>query len=203
MAIYDVKKVHRWLYAPPQGRFDVVDVPPMRYLAVDGHGDPNTTPAYPKAVRALYAVAYTLRSAQKAAGRPFVVSPLEGLWRATDPAAFVRREKSAWNWTMLIALPEWVSDAEVTAARRAARTRTDVDVAGVDVLALDEGRCVQTLHVGSYDDEGPVLDRLHREFMPEHGLTFHGDHHEIYLGDPRRTPAERLRTVLRQPVRAG
>lgn len=203
MAIYDVKKVHRWLYAPPQGRFDVVDVPPMRYLAVDGHGDPNTTPAYPKAVRALYAVTYTLRSAQKAAGRPFVVSPLEGLWRATDPAAFVRREKSAWNWTMLIALPEWVSDAEVTAARRAARTRTDVDVAGVDVLALDEGRCVQTLHVGSYDDEGPVLDRLHREFMPEHGLTFHGDHHEIYLGDPRRTPAERLRTVLRQPVRAG
>ncbi len=203
MAIYDVKKVHRRLYAPPQGRFDVVDVPPMRYLAVDGHGDPNTTPAYPKAVRALYAVAYTLRSAQKAAGRPFVVSPLEGLWRATDPAAFVRREKSAWNWTMLIALPEWVSDAEVTAARRAARTRTDVDVAGVDVLALDEGRCVQTLHVGSYDDEGPVLDRLHREFMPEHGLTFHGDHHEIYLGDPRRTPAERLRTVLRQPVRAG
>ncbi|MFD1718224.1 GyrI-like domain-containing protein [Georgenia deserti] len=203
MAIYDVKKVHRRLYAPPQGRFDVVDVPPMRYLAVDGHGDPNTTPAYPKAVRALYAVAYTLRSAQKAAGRPFVVSPLEGLWRATDPAAFVRREKSAWNWTMLIALPEWVSDAEVTAARRAARTRTDVDVAGVDVLAHDEGRCVQTLHVGSYDDEGPVLDRLHREFMPEHGLTFHGDHHEIYLGDPRRTPAERLRTVLRQPVRAG
>ena len=103
---------------------------------------------------------------------------------------------------MLIPLPEVVSEDDITAGlERAARRRPDLPVADVRVLLLDEGRCLQVMHVGSYDDEGPVLDRLHHEVMPARGLDFNGRHHEIYLGDPRRMAPERLKTVLRQPVR--
>jgi hypothetical protein len=199
----DLKRIYRELYAPSARDFTLVDVPPMRYLAVDGHGDPNTATAYAEAVEALYAVAYALKFRSKRdLGRDFVVAPLEGLWRADDPATFVTRDKSAWDWTMLIAQPEWVDEALVADAIAAARAKGDRP--GLDVVhlrELHEGSAAQILHVGSYDDEGPTLARLHDEWMPRHGLTFAGDHHEIYLSDPRRTAPEKLKTVLRQPVR--
>ena len=199
----DLKRIYRELYAPSARDFTLVDVPPMRYLAVDGHGDPNTATAYAEAVEALYAVAYAVKFRSKRdLGRDFVVAPLEGLWRADDPATFVTRDKSAWDWTMLIAQPEWVDEALVTDAVAAARAKGDRP--GLDLVHLSElheGSAAQILHVGSYDDEGPTLARLHDEWMPQHGLTFSGDHHEIYLSDPRRTAPEKLKTVLRQPVR--
>lgn len=202
---YDVKRDRRELYGASTRDFEMVDVPPMRYLAVDGHGDPNTAAEYADAVEALFGVAYAVKFASKRQlGRDFVVAPLEGLWRADDPESFVTREKDAWSWTMLIAQPEWIVEAMVTAAIAAVRAKGDrAALDRVQVRELREGRSAQILHVGSYDDEAPTLARLHHEWMPQHGLTFNGDHHEIYLSDARRTAPEKLRTILRQPVRTA
>jgi len=194
---YDIKKALPALYAPKPGGFHVVDVPEIAFLMVDGHGDPNTSPAYTEAVTALYTLSYTVRAIAKAElGRVHTVGPLEGLWSADDPAVFAAREKSAWDWTMMISQPAWITPDVVEAAKRKKKA-----VDGVRFASYAEGRSVQVLHVGSYDDEAAVLAALHREYLPEHGLTFNGRHHEIYLSDPRRTAPEKLRTILRQPVR--
>ncbi|GAA1805483.1 GyrI-like domain-containing protein [Agromyces neolithicus] len=200
---YDLKRAHRDLYAPSAKDFAVVDVPAMNYLAVDGSGDPNRSTAYADAVETLFGVAYAVKfRSKRGLGRDFVVGPLEGLWRAEDPAAFVTRDKASWSWTMLIAQPEWITEALVGEAVAAVRAKGEKSA--LDRLRLErlhEGASAQILHVGSYDDEAPTLARLHDEWMPQHGLTFNGDHHEIYLSDARRTAPAKLRTVLRQPVR--
>ena len=203
MEKYDVKRARRELYSATKD-FTVVDVPPLQYLAVDGHGDPNTATAYTEAVEALYSVAYTVKFASKGLGQDFVVGPLEGLWRADDPAAFVAGDKAAWDWTMLINQPDWITPEMVAAAIEKAGTKKPLPA--LDRLSLrtfEEGQSVQILHVGSYDDEGPTLARLHHEYMPAHQLTFNGDHHEIYLSDPRRVAPAALKTILRQPVIAA
>ena len=110
MPSYDIKKALPALYAPKRGGFHVVDVPEIAFLMVDGHGDPNTSPAYTEAVTALYTLSYTVRAIAKAdLGRVHTVGPLEGLWSADDPAVFVTREKSAWDWTMMISQPAWIT----------------------------------------------------------------------------------------------
>jgi hypothetical protein len=201
----DVKQDRKALYRPGTADFVEVDVPPATYLAVDGHGDPNTAPAYAAAVGALYAAGYATRAALKArTGDDFVVGPLEGLWTSADPAAFTARSKADWDWTMLIPLPDPVHADDAAQGQAAAAARKpDLPVADVRVQRLHEGRALQILHVGPYDDEGPTLARLHHEVMPRLGLTWNGPHHEIYLGDPRRSAPGTLRTVLRQPVRAA
>ncbi|WP_307844681.1 GyrI-like domain-containing protein [Actinotalea solisilvae] len=191
-------------YAARRGEIRLVEVPSMRYLAADGQGDPNTSPDYTAALEALYPLAYTLKFASKRElGRDYVVPPLEGLWWADDPAAFTtRRDTNAWSWTLLLLVPDWLGTEHVDAARAdVARKKPEVAVDRVRLEELDEGLCAQTLHVGSFDDEGPVLADLHDRFVPEHGLVMTGRHHEIYLSDPRRTAPEKLRTILRQPVR--
>lgn len=202
---YDVKDALRELYRPPAKDFAEVEVPPLRYLAVEGEGDPNTSPAYAAAVQALYAVAYGVKFASRRDhDRDLVVAPLERLWRADDPAAFRRREKADWRWTILIHQPDWITDGDVEAAKEKAAAKADADALGrLSLIELHEGRSLQILHIGPYDAEGPTLARLHDEVMPSRGLTWNGDHHEIYLGDPRRSAPEKLRTILRQPVRAA
>lgn len=199
----DVRRTLPHLYAPRNRDWRPVEVPELIYLAIDGEGDPNTSQAYADAVAALYSVAYPLKMASKRElGRDYVVPPLEGLWHADDPSVFVTREKSAFRWTMLILVPDWIEPARVDdALESAARRKPGLPVADVRVETLAEGPCLQALHVGSYDDEGPLLADLHDRIMPERGLTFAGRHHEIYLGDPRRSAPEGLRTILRQPVR--
>ncbi len=190
-------------YRAPRGEFRVLDVPAAQYLMVDGHGDPNTDPAYQAALEALYPVAYKLKFASKQRlGRDYVVPPLEGLWWADDMEAFTaRRDKSQWRWTMLLLVPEWLGGDDADRAIEQVRSKGAPErLADVRLGALEEGLCVQTLHVGSFDDEAPLLDRMHRGFIPEQGLRMTGRHHEIYLSDPRRTAPERLRTLLRQPV---
>jgi hypothetical protein len=200
---YDVKKIHRELYSPPSKDFTVVDVPEFRYIAVDGSGDPNTSPAYANAIGALYGVAYTLKFAsKKTLGRDFAIGPLEGLWRADDPTVFTARRKDSWDWTMMISQPDWITEDMVGAGIDSVSKKKDNPaLADMRLLTLIEGSCVQILHIGSYDDETPILDRLHNRYLPEHGLTFNGDHHEIYLSDARRTAPAKLRTILRQPVK--
>lgn len=197
----DLKTERKDLYSPPAGRFVEVVVPEMTFLAVDGHGDPNTSQDYRHAVEALFAVSYAAKFLSKRElGRDYVVLPLEGLWSARDLTAFVRGAKDEWEWTMLIRQPEWIDAAMLSRARDGAHTKRLPALSLLRCTTLTEGRCVQTLHVGSYDDEAPLLRELHQEYLPALGMAPIGRHHEIYLNDPRRTPPAKLKTVLRQPV---
>ncbi|NMR20273.1 GyrI-like domain-containing protein [Cellulomonas fimi] len=192
-------------YRAKAGELRILEVPPLQYLMLDGHGDPNTAPEYADALGALYPMAYGLKFASKnELGRDYVVPPLEGLWWADDMSAFTTaRDKSAWSWTLLLLVPEWISAETVEVVREAARAKPAVSTTALERVrleTLDEGLCVQTLHVGSFEAEGPVLDDLHHRFIPEHGLVLTGKHHEIYLSDVRKVAPEKLRTILRQPV---
>ena len=200
----DFKRDLKHLYQPPAGQFTLIEVPAMQFLMLDGHGDPNSTPAYQEAVEALYAVAYKLKFASKQQlGRDYAVMPLEGLWWAEDMASFTaRRDKSEWDWTMMIMQPEWVTEemfGEATAV--VAKQKALPALAKLRLEPYHEGQSVQMMHIGSYEDEAPTLHKLHHEFMPANQLAFNGRHHEIYLSDPRRVAPEKLKTVLRQPVR--
>lgn len=203
MAAIDLKKKLD-AYQAKKGVFRVVDVPPMQYLMIDGAGDPNSAPAYTDAVTALYPLAYTLKFASRRdLGVDTVVMPLEGLWHADDMESFTsRRDKSAWLWTLMIMVPDHVTPEMFEAAVAAVSKKKDVSpaVGSVRLDTLEEGRCVQTLHVGSFDDEAPLLEEMHHRYIPENGLTMRGRHHEIYLSDMRRVEPAKLRTILRQPV---
>ncbi len=203
MPSYDIKQQRKDLYAPKPREFTLVDVPPLGFLIVDGHGDPNTSPAYREAVEALFATSYAVRSAARTKlAQVHTVGPLEGLWSAADLDTFRTRDKDAWDWTMMIVQPDWVTEELVADGVAAARKKNLPALEHLRFERLTEGCSAQILHVGSYDDEAPTIDRLHREFLPAHGLVPVGRHHEIYLSDPRRTEPARLRTILRQPVSA-
>jgi hypothetical protein len=203
VAKVDFKKELKHLYRPSAKNFEVVDVPPMNFLMIDGHGDPNVAQSYVDAVEALYAVAYKMKfMSKKATGQDYVVPPLEGLWWAEDMDTFtVSRDKSAWDWTMMIMTPDWVSRSVFAEAIEVIEKSKDLPaLEKIRLEVFREGLSVQILHVGSYDDEGPTISTLHQEFMPEKGLKENGKHHEIYLSDPRRVAPEKLKTILRQPV---
>ncbi|MDA8393528.1 MAG: GyrI-like domain-containing protein [Actinomycetota bacterium] len=199
---YDVKKALKNLYAARSGAFEILDVPEMSFLMVDGHGDPNTAPAYREAVEALYSASYAVRAVAKATtGRVHTVAPLEALWSAEDWEVFRTRDKDAWGWTLMIAQPDWITfDMVEMALADARRKKPMAALRHVGFERYREGRSVQILHVGSYDEEGPTLERLHKDFLPANALRPTGRHHEIYLSDTRKTPPAKLRTILRQPV---
>lgn len=190
-------------YRAVRGRFRIIQLPEMRYLMIDGHGDPNTSPSYAQALHTLYPVAYTLKFASKRElGRDYVVPPLEGMWWADDMEVFTAaRDKSQWDWTLMLLVPEWIDETMCHAAVDVVRAKGSTErLDGVRVEMLAEGLCVQTLHLGSYDSEADVLEEMHREFIPGQGLDLRGKHHEIYLSDPRKVAPDKLRTILRQPV---
>lgn len=190
-------------YKARLGEIRILDVPQLHYLMIDGHGDPNTSSEWSGAITTLYPVAYGLKFISKnELGRDYVVMPLEGLWWADDMNTFTTlRDKSQWNWTAMIMVPDWTTPEMLEQAKsRAAAKNSDLSLNALRMETLSEGLCVQTLHLGSYDDEGPILQRMHDEFIPENGLRMTGKHHEIYLSDSRRVAPEKLRTILRQPV---
>jgi hypothetical protein len=190
-------------YQAERAGFRVVDVPDMHYLMIDGYGDPNSSPAFSEAIEALYPVAYKLKFASKLdLGRDYVVPPLEGLWWADDMSIFTdARDKSRWHWTLMLMVPEWIEHPMVSrAVEQAAAKNPSARLGEVRLEMLCEGRCVQTLHVGSFDDEAEVLAQMHDVFIPGRGLRMVGKHHEVYLSDFRRVAPEKLRTILRQPV---
>ena len=197
------KKTLKHLYTPSTKEFSVVEVPRMQFLMIDGHGDPNTAEEYKEAVEALYAVAYKIKFACKQKlERDYTVPPLEGLWWAENMDTFtVNRDKSTWDWTMMIMQPDWISPTLFGSA--VAEVQKKKGLPGLQAIRLEsysEGLAVQILHLGSYDDEGPMLYKMHHEFIPKRGYTMTGKHHELYLSDPRKVPPEKLKTVLRQPV---
>ena len=200
----DFKHVLKALNAPPADRFVKVEVPPMWFAKVDGTGDPNTAPAYQQAVQCLYGVSYGMKfAAKQKREQDYVVPPLEGLWWADDPVAFTARKKDLWRWTMMIMVPDFVTREMFDAAVTKTQNKIGTLPQSLRFERYEEGRALQTLHIGPYDAEAPTLAALHDRIMPDRGLTFNGAHHEIYLSDPRRTAPARLRTILRQPVRPG
>lgn len=199
------------LYGARRGVVDVVDVPELLYAAVDGRGAP-ADPAFAAALKGIYTVAYGVRFALRERGVDERVSPLEALWESPDPAGdyaaalaaggFTAQDMSEWSWTALLHLPWAATDAVVAEVRAAALRRHPALRAQVDAVRVErwrEGLCAQTLHVGPYAEELETVQLLHR-FVADHGYRPAGRHHEIYLGDPRRTAPQRLRTVLRQPI---
>lgn len=198
----DLKKQHKALYTAPRGKFEIIEVPPLTFVQLDGAGDPNTAAAYRDGVSWLYSVSYAMKFAAKATlGRDYVVGPLEALWWSDDMSTFQTRQKSQWNWTIMIVQPDFATPALFAGAVDKAGKRFGAPPASLRLEACHEGLSVQTLHVGSYDDEAPTLARLHQEFIPANGLRETGHHHEIYLSDPRKVAPEKLKTILRQPVR--
>lgn len=198
----DLAKALKPLYAPPKGKFVIVDVPAISFLMVDGEGDPNTSEKYREAVDALYSVAYTAKfQAKLGPGKAdFRVMPLEGLWWADDPKVFVEVDRTKWKWTMMIAMPDIIGPKEFAEARAKAAAKKVLPA--LDLMRLKpfrEGKAVQTMYLGPYAEEGPTIAALHA-FAREEGYRLTGKHHEIYMSDPRRTAAAKLKTIIRQPV---
>lgn len=202
MTKLDFKKELAQLYGITNRSWHHVDVPLLSFVAIDGVGDPNTSRSYAAAIEALYSVAYAVKFASKnELGRDYVVPPLEGLWRAEDYSVFENRHKDQFEWTMQIMKPAWIETELVERCIHQVVAKKNLPTAELlRIVSRIEGQSLQLLHIGSYDDEGPKLRELHQQVMPELGLEFNGDHHEIYLSDPRRTAAAKLRTILRQPV---
>ncbi|MFE0748264.1 GyrI-like domain-containing protein [Gordonia sp. NPDC058843] len=190
-------------YRARRGAIRVLDVPTMRYLMIDGAGDPNTSPQFAATIETLYPVAYKLKFASsRELGRDYVVPPLEGLWWAADMTVFTgARDKGRWSWTLMLMIPDWIDDELLdTVVTQVGAKKPPPRLDDLRTASLAEGLCVQTLHHGSFDDEGPVLAEMHDEFIPDNGLRMSGHHHEIYFSDFRRVAPDKLRTLLRQPV---
>ena len=206
----DYKKTEKHLYLPKAPA--IVEVPELVFFAVDGRGDPNNAPAYREAIELLYGLSFTVKMSRMGGEEPegwfdYVVPPLEGLWWTEDPAfdGKAPADKSAFFWTAMIRQPDFVTeDVFLWARAKLAEKKTNLDLTGARFLRWREGLCAHVLHVGPYDAEPATIDKL-SAFIAEQGVVpdFSPErrHHEIYLGDPRRTAPERLKTVIRHPVR--
>lgn len=198
----DIKKDLKLLYQPPTKAVVEVNVPSMRFLMIDGEGDPNTSPAYAHAIEALFSVSYAAKFMVKKGPQAidYGVMPLEGLWWADDMSAFTVGDKSQWHWTMMIMQPDVVSASTLRDAIASAKKKQP-NLAAIDALRLEsfaEGRCAQIMHIGPFSAEGPTIARVH-EYIAAHG-RLRGKHHEIYLSDIRRADPSKWKTVVRQPM---
>jgi hypothetical protein len=199
----DLKKVLKPFFSASAKEFEEVDLPAASYLMVDGQGSPGHSQAYHDALGCLYPAAYALKFFSKQQlGRDYVVPPLQGLWWSEKKDAFAAGRRDEWQWTLMIMVPDWIGQDQFAGVLdRLKSKKPDIDFSGLRMDSLHEGRSLQKLHLGSFADEAPALHHLHHELMPSLGLTFNGRHHEIYLSDPRKVAPEKLRTILRQPVR--
>lgn len=206
---FDCKKEYRELYMP-KSKPQLVEVPTMNYIAVRGTGDPNEDGgAYQQAISVLYAVAYTLKMSYKtdykiAGFFEYVVPPLEGFWRQDNVDGVNYSDKSGFHWISVIRLPDFVTKMDFDWAVQTAAKKKQLDCSSAEFLTIEEGLCVQIMHVGSYDDE-PASVAVMDEYLAQNGyandLTAERMHHEIYLSDPRKTAPEKRKTVLRHPIK--
>ena len=194
----DLMKELKHLYRPSKKEVTAVDVPPLKYLMIDGQGAPGGE-EYGIALGALYSVAYTLKFSSKAQGTDFKVMPLEGLWWADDMAAFAEANKEAWKWTAMILVPDFVTEEMVEEAKAQAMEKKALPaISRVRLETYHEGPSAHILYIGPYADEDETIQRIH-QFIEQQGNRLRGKHHEIYLSDPNRTAPEKLKTVIRQP----
>ena len=204
MGKIDLKKELKHLYNPSAKEIGLVDVPQMNFVMIDGSGDPNTAKEYQEAIEALYAVSYALKFAvKKEQGMDYGVMPLEGLWWADDMSHFAA-SKDTWKWTAMIMQPKYVSPALYqTVLKQVEKKKVMPGLSKARFQSFAEGKASQIMYIGPFADEGPTIERIHA-FIKQNGNTFDGlkqKHHEIYLGDPRKTAPEKLKTVIRQPYR--
>lgn len=203
MAKIDLKKEPKSLYRASTKAVTEVEVPPLRYLMVDGQGDPNTSAEYTQAVEALFTVSYIAKFAMKRGpwAMDYAVMPLEGLWWADDLSAFATNEKGKWKWTMMILQPFFVPEEVISSATAKAHGKKELPaLSQLRLETFSEGRCAQVLHVGPFSEEGPSIARLHKFIEARGALT--GKHHEIYLSDIRRADPQKWKTILRQPMQS-
>lgn len=200
MKTIDLKKSLKPFYSAAATKPAIVDVPPLSALMIDGQGDPGGA-VFQEAVGSLYSVAYTMKfTFKKDKAIDYPVMALEGLWWAKDPAFFMSGERDQWHWTIFIVLPDIVGEKDVDAAVAAVKKKAKfLRFPKVRYEKFAEGRAAQIMHVGPYATEAATIERLHA-FVAEQGYRLRGKHHEIYLGDPRRSAPEKLRTIIRHPV---
>lgn len=197
----DLKKELKHLYRPSAKEVVQVQVPPFRFLMIDGEGDPNTSQKYAKAVEALFSVSYTAKFMVKkgALGVDYAVMPLEGLWWSDDMSAFVTNDRSKWRWTMMIMQPDFVEAAVIHASMAEVERKKALPAVGeLRFESFAEGLCAQTLHVGPFSEEGPTIQRVHDFIGARSALA--GKHHEVYLSDIRRADPSKWKTIIRQPM---
>lgn len=206
---FDFKKAYKEFYLP-KNTPEIVTVPRANYIAVRGQGDPNREGgAYQQAIGVLYAVAYTLKMSYKTDHRiegfyEYVVPPLEGFWRQEGAAGVDYANKAAFQWISVIRLPEFVTEQDFAWAVETASRKKKLDCSAAEFLTVEEGLCVQIMHLGPYDDEPAtvaVMDRYLLENGYENDLSDSRLHHEIYLSDPRKVEAAKWKTVIRHPIR--
>lgn len=198
----DYKKQLKHLYAPSAAKVELVDVPKMNFLMVDGEGDPNTSQAFSNAIEALYPLSYTLKFMVKKGKRcvDYGVLPLEALWWADDMSAFTTGNKDAWKWTLMIMQPEFITQKMVEeATEEVERKKKPVSLPLVRFEAFKEGKAAQIMHRGPFSEEGPTIGKVH-SFIENAGSLRMGKHHEIYLSDIRRAAPEKWKTIVRQPM---
>lgn len=206
---FDYKKEYKEFYQPPKTP-SIIDIPQMDYIAVRGKGNPNLPDGeYKSAIGLLYGIAYTIKMSYMGSHKidgyfPYVVPPLEGLWWQEGGAGIDYSRKENFQWISMIRLPEFVTEEEFNWAVAEATEKKQTDFSKVEFFPYKEGLCVQCMHIGSYDKE-PASLQLMNSFIQKEGYIPDQSgirkHHEIYLSDPRRTKPERLRTVIRQPIR--
>jgi hypothetical protein len=198
----DFKKSLGFLYKASAIKPDIVTVPKLNYLMVDGHGDPNNSKLFQDAIEVLFSMAYTIKFMIKKGLQQidFGVMPLEALWWMDDMKEFSMENNSKWKWTIMIMQPDFVTNAIFEQAKElVAKKKNPVLLKDVRLESMEEGLCAQILYIGPYDKETSTIIKLH-EFIKENGYNLHGKHREIYMNDMRRTAPEKLKTIIRQPM---
>lgn len=190
------------LYLPSSEEVEVVRVPRFNYLMIDGQGDPNTSKEFQDAMQAMYTVVYTLKFIIKKEKKiDYPVMAVEGLWWVDDMTTFSMENKSAWKWTLMILQPSVVTKALFKkAVKLATEKKGFTALQRIRFEPFTEGLAVQIMHIGTYAEEAPTIQRLH-SFAKERGFELRDKHHEIYVSDPRKVKPEKMRTVIRQPIR--
>lgn len=206
---FDYKKEYKEFYMP-KNKPSIVKVPKMNYIAVRGKGDPNKEDGeYKKSISLLYAIAFTIKMSYKGTYKidgyfSYVVPPLEGFWWQDNTEEIDYTRKEDMNFISVIRLPDFVTEKDFNWAIREATKKKGIDYRKVEFFTYDEGKCVQCMHIGSYDDEPETVDLMHK-YMNDNGYTLDISdkrrHHEIYLSDPRRCDVSKLKTVIRHPIK--
>ena len=206
---FDYKKEYKEFYMPPK-KPTIVTVPPMNYIAVRGQGDPNIEDgAYKRSIGLLYGIAFTIKMSKKGSRQiegyfDYVVPPLEGFWWQDDVQGIDYAHKENFKWVSLIRLPDFVTKADLDWAIEEATRKKKTDFSKVEFLTYNEGFCVQCMHIGSYDEEPATVQLMH-EYMTAQGYSLDISesryHHEIYLSDARKVSSDRLKTVIRHPIK--
>ena len=202
MVKYDFKKEKKNLYYPSDKKVSVVDVPRMKFIMVDGKGDPNTSTEYQDAMEALFPLSYKTKFiSKKENNQDYVVMPLEGLWWVENMEEFSIEDKESWNWTAMIMQPEFITAELIKRAMEDVEEKKNpASLSKVRFEKFSERLSAQIMHIGPYGAaEGPTIERLH-EFIEKSGYKRRDKHHEIYISDVRRTRPEKLKTVVRQPI---